>query len=679
MATKSIPATIAIQRGGNMNATCTPPWFLTKSEYARKAATFGLLINGENAFRAVHQAIESAQKTVCIICWGFQPSMYFIRDGKSPSIGELLEKKARDGIKVRVLCWSQEVKTDWSNLLGLPTINVVGVAGEPNNSGRRDVAIKDRLDGMTDPQFDYNRQWFDLYDAQTDNGIKRAIRRIYLGITNDTSMQNLVFRSRGFSAPDRALIATKSYLDKEVSKTTRTVLASTTTHHQKMVLIDHESAEDAIGFVMGHNMLDWYWDTNAHAMRNRPYAPNRGPNGPYPREDISSRVTGPILEDLYDNFQAAWNKALIDEPGHAKPDPLPKRSGVAYKQKPRGDDTPMMAQIVRTQPELGKTDIQTMYLEAVLNATQLIYIENQYFRWQPMADRIKEHAQKMAQGGRTPEEHGKLYLFVITNTSDDGMGAGAHNTQRMLSSLGHGAALPAATRDARIERGELPPSQVEQYKQRQSKVDTAQADIKRLESERNSIDFDTRLVAGSPGSADSITKRYQSVNERMQAAQQDKADAQKDLDEWSTKTIAASEVQTPGLKTLVCRLVAPDTGKGQTWVETYIHAKLMIINDTFMTLGSANLNTRSMASDSELNILHDRPEVSLPARQTLWDLHTRNQLADGKRIAEMPLDQAYVAWQTIMTQNQKQRQQQLPPIAPLDAFLRLDPSRKDWD
>lgn len=679
MATKSIPATIAIQRGGNMNATCTPPWFLTKSEYARKAATFGLLINGENAFRAVHQAIESAQKTVCIICWGFQPSMYFIRDGKSPSIGELLEKKARDGIKVRVLCWSQEVKTDWSNLLGLPTINVVGVAGEPNNSGRRDVAIKDRLDGMTDPQFDYNRQWFDLYDAQTDNGIKRAIRRIYLGITNDTSMQNLVFRSRGFSAPDRALIATKSYLDKEVSKTTRTVLASTTTHHQKMVLIDHESAEDAIGFVMGHNMLDWYWDTNAHAMRNRPYAPNQGPNGPYPREDISSRVTGPILEDLYDNFQAAWNKALIDEPGHAKPDPLPNRSGVAYKQKPRGDDTPMMAQIVRTQPELGKTDIQTMYLEAVLNATQLIYIENQYFRWQPLADRIKEHAQKMAQGGRTPEEHGKLYLFVITNTSDEGMGAGTHNTQRMLSSLGHGAALPAATRDARIERGELPLSQVEQYKQRQSKVDTAQADIKRLESERNSIDSDTRLVAGSPGSAESITKRYQSVNERMQAAEQRKADAQKELDEWSTKTIAASEVQTPGLKTLVCRLVAPDTGKGRAWVETYIHAKLMIINDTFMTLGSANLNTRSMASDSELNILHDRPEVSLPARQTLWDLHTRNQMSGGKRIAEMALDEAYKAWSYIMDKNQKQRKQLMPPIVPLDAFIRLDPSRKDWD
>jgi len=62
------------------------------------------------------------------------------------------------------------------------------------------------------------------------------------------------------------------------------------------------------------------------------------------------------------------------------------------------------------------------------------------------------------------------------------------------------------------------------------------------------------------------------------------------------------------------------------------------IDDTFMTLGSANLNTRSMASDSELNILHDHPEVLRPASESLWDLHTQNQFADGGRIADMPLD-----------------------------------------
>jgi len=678
------PITVPLQRGCIMTATNTPKWFLTDphTEYPRKAATFGLLINGENAFREVHKAIEAAQKTICIICWGFQPSMYFIRDGKSPSIGELLEKKAREGKKVRVLCWSQEFVPEH-----LPAaVNMVGIGGEFNTSGRRAFALgesfsphilSDKIAGMTDAQFEYNREWFSLYDAQVTLGLKRKLWGMYRRLTNDTSIKNLVFRSRGFSAPDRAAIAARSYLDKGLSAEARGLLAATTTHHQKMVLIDHESAEDAVGFVMGHNMLDWYWDTSAHAMTARPYAPNLGPSAPVPREDFSSRVTGPILEDLYDNFQAAWNKALKDDPGHAEPDPLPTRSGVAYKQKPRDGDIPLMAQVVRTQSQLDKFDIQKAYLQAVVNATQLIYIENQYFRWQPLADCIKAHAKKMSEWGCTPEEHGKLYLFVITNTSEEGMGSGANNTQRMLESLGHGAALPAATRDARIQRGELPPSQAEQYKQRQGKVDAAQADIKQCESERSGIDADTRLIAGSPNSAESITKRYESVNERLQAAQQRKADAQKELDEWSTKTIAASEVQTPGLKTLVCRLVAPDTPKGAPWVETYIHAKLTIINDTFMTLGSANLNTRSMASDSELNILHDRPEVSRPAREALWDLHTRNY--GGERITDMPLDDAYTAWEKIMRKNHWQQNNRLPPIAPLDAFFRLNPSRKDWD
>jgi phosphatidylserine/phosphatidylglycerophosphate/cardiolipin synthase-like enzyme len=187
------------------------------------------------------------------------------------------------------------------------------------------------------------------------------------------------------------------------------------------------------------------------------------------------------------------------------------------------------------------------------------------------------------------------------------------------------------------------------------------------------------LLAGSPGSAQAITKRYESINTRLQSAEERRAAAQQSLDEWTTQTISAKEIDTPGLKTLICRVVAPDTAKGAAWVETYIHAKLMIIDDTFMTLGSANINTRSMESDSELNILHDRPEVSKPARQTLWDMHTRNQLTRGQRIADMPMASAYEAWSRILKENQKQQKTGRQPIAPLDAFLRLDPSRKDLD
>ncbi|MFZ5961305.1 phospholipase, partial [Pseudomonas knackmussii] len=84
-------------------ATCTAPWFVADSEYPQMQARYKPLVNGEEAFAAVHLAIAKAKQSVNIICWGFQPSMYFVRDRRyhdDPDalselcIGELLERKA---------------------------------------------------------------------------------------------------------------------------------------------------------------------------------------------------------------------------------------------------------------------------------------------------------------------------------------------------------------------------------------------------------------------------------------------------------------------------------------------------------------------------------------------------------------------------------------------------------
>ncbi|MBW1249411.1 phospholipase, partial [Pseudomonas tolaasii] len=79
MTPSDIVVPVALQH--TQEATCTSPWFVCDTEYHPVAATYHPLVNGEEAFRAVHLAIAQAQKSVDIICWGFQPSMYFIRDG----------------------------------------------------------------------------------------------------------------------------------------------------------------------------------------------------------------------------------------------------------------------------------------------------------------------------------------------------------------------------------------------------------------------------------------------------------------------------------------------------------------------------------------------------------------------------------------------------------------------
>ena len=56
--------------------------------------------------------------------------------------------------------------------------------------------------------------------------------------------------------------------------------------------------------------------------------------------------------------------------------------------------------------------------------------------------------------------------------------------------------------------------------------------------------------------------------------------------------------------------------------EIFIHSKLMVIDDSMFTLGSANLNVRSFAVDSEINIASDDAPKAKDLRQRVWKQHT---------------------------------------------------------
>jgi phosphatidylserine/phosphatidylglycerophosphate/cardiolipin synthase-like enzyme len=58
-----------------------------------------------------------------------------------------------------------------------------------------------------------------------------------------------------------------------------------------------------------------------------------------------------------------------------------------------------------------------------------------------------------------------------------------------------------------------------------------------------------------------------------------------------------------GLKVAVAMLQTSALDKGRMrYREIYIHSKLLLVDDSFFSLGSANLNQRSMAVDSEINL-----------------------------------------------------------------------------
>jgi phosphatidylserine/phosphatidylglycerophosphate/cardiolipin synthase-like enzyme len=70
---------------------------------------------------------------------------------------------------------------------------------------------------------------------------------------------------------------------------------------------------------------------------------------------------------------------------------------------------------------------------------------------------------------------------------------------------------------------------------------------------------------------------------------------------------------------LVCAtLVARGGGAAEA---VYVHAKIGIVDDRWLTIGSANLNEHSLFNDTEVNLVVDDPALAASTRRRLWAEH----------------------------------------------------------
>jgi phosphatidylserine/phosphatidylglycerophosphate/cardiolipin synthase-like enzyme len=76
---------------------------------------------------------------------------------------------------------------------------------------------------------------------------------------------------------------------------------------------------------------------------------------------------------------------------------------------------------------------------------------------------------------------------------------------------------------------------------------------------------------------------------------------------------------------LACTLYQP--GRGGTIV--YVHAKIGIVDDRWLTVGSANLNEHSLFNDTEVNVVVHDEELTRAARLRLWREHLERDDVDG--------------------------------------------------
>jgi len=144
-------------------------------------------------------------------------------------------------------------------------------------------------------------------------------------------------------------------------------------HHQKIVTID-----DALAFAGGIDLSKWRWDTSEHsAVDTRRVDP--GGNHYPPFHDVQWMVSGPVVRDLNDLFSQRWEAATgSDLPGGR----LSTTSTREIISVSRPDFTDIDIGIARTyinsEKEIAVHESEQLHLDALRQARQLIYIENQY-------------------------------------------------------------------------------------------------------------------------------------------------------------------------------------------------------------------------------------------------------------------------------------------------------------
>jgi phosphatidylserine/phosphatidylglycerophosphate/cardiolipin synthase-like enzyme len=96
---------------------------------------------------------------------------------------------------------------------------------------------------------------------------------------------------------------------------------------------------------------------------------------------------------------------------------------------------------------------------------------------------------------------------------------------------------------------------------------------------------------------------------------------------------------------------------GTTTDRIYVHAKIGIVDDHWLTVGSANLNAHSFFNDTEMNVVTCDPELARRTRLALWAEHLER---DESEIAGNPAAVVDALWRPIAREQRERERRGVP-------------------
>jgi phosphatidylserine/phosphatidylglycerophosphate/cardiolipin synthase-like enzyme len=586
-------------------ATSTPQWFL-ENRIATHPVTHNnqleLFICGEEGFSDIADQIRNAKKSIDICCWGFDPGMELVRGlasttwPRGETYGDLLNEKRKRGVKIRILVWFDQLAVNLQNPENIP--------GWTHDSN---PPIKDWTFTLADAdKISTKRSQRTEFGPQSE---RAAYCANWWSAAMGGKFPGLEVRTRdGQASKIKASLASEKHQpsglwDTQVEKIG---LERMGTHHQKTILIDYdyEDGMKAVGYVKGLNSVTDYWDTIEHLIENprretgkkreakegvQVKDPKKSDNGFHtfkPYRDYACRISGGALVAVHENFVSAWNRAPArtkEEPkkeitkgkSNSPPDIIP--SALKRKVAPGSHSS---VQIVRTQPQEDDKTIKEMYFratEVAAAATGYLYIENQYFQYQEWAERLIEARKKMMTGwkagcaktGKQKPDMPLLHVFIVIPVPE--RAEMIPRTYDILAVLGQ-----------------------------QDGMTGQSAQI----AQENARTAYPRMAHDEFGVATPVAYELPTVVKWANEIQKPNIDM---LEEKYGLKVAVAMLQTSGMDQRRMR-----------YREIYIHSKLLLVDDGFFSLGSANLNQRSMAVDSELNLATNDADKATDLRKRIW-------------------------------------------------------------